>query len=281
MGNRALIYAFRVCMCLGIFGLGAAGLNTASAQDSLTVLSSPISGVQINFGANGNTPAPVATPYSSEFERDDDIDMQAPAEWQGRTFIEWLKNGVAHSTEPSISYSMGLSPVSFTAVYGPPTATLRVTSSPNENIEFQNEDIYFLTTPYERVFEGEIPYDAIVRAPIQDNGKPFARWVLNGAEYSKFHIAYITMDQDYDLEAQFGSGSIKCKIQPPEARKKARWRVDGGEWMRRGKTVSGLLVGDHVVEWKPIAGYKTPKTRVVPVLDGNAHVIRGRYFPLK
>jgi hypothetical protein len=34
-------------------------------------------------------------------------------------------------------------------------------------------------------------------------------------------VINITMDKDYELEAQYGSGAITCTIQPKAARKKA------------------------------------------------------------
>ena len=103
--------------------------------------------------------------------------------------------------------------------------------------------------------------------------------MLNGEEVSKLHVINIMMDKDCDLEAQYGSGSITCKIQPKAARKKARWRVDGGAWMKKGTEVSGLLVGKHKIEWLPVPGFQTPNPRNVPIDDGDDHTIRGRYFP--
>ena len=125
------------------------------------------------------------------------------------------------------------------------------------------------------------PYEAIINAPVMYNGKPFSRWLLNGEEASTLHVINVIMDDDYTLEAQYGSGSIMCKIQPKAARRKARWRVDGGEWLKRGVTVTDLRVGKHKVEWQPVAGFTTPNPRMVPVEDGDSLTIRGRYFPVK
>ncbi|MDZ4861148.1 MAG: hypothetical protein SGI88_19425 [Candidatus Hydrogenedentes bacterium] len=233
------------------------------------------------MGVDGSPPSLVTTPFTDNFDNHIDIYLEAPAVWQTREFIEWQKNGVLFGTDLVVEYETGTSPVTFQAMYGPPSVSLTVTSSPNENIEFLNEDIYPLTTPYERVFHDETPYDAIVRAPVSHEGKPFARWILNGEVHSTFHIAYLTMDQNHTLEAQYGTGTIKCKIQPKGARKKARWRIDGGPWMRRGETATGVLVGEHLIEWNDVPGFSTPKDRTVPVLDGNTHTIRGRYFPNK
>ena len=160
--------------------------------------------------------------------------------------------------------------------------TLEVTSSPDVGIEILNEDIVSRFTPFERNFVTEDLYEVILNAPVNYNAKPFTRWLLNGEEVSTLHVINVIMDDDYTLEAQYGSGSIKCKIQPKAARKKkAKWRVDGGPWLKRGATVSGLRVGDHTLEWKPISGFITPNPRVVPIEDGNQHTIRGRYFPAK
>lgn len=236
--------------------------------------------VPILMSIDGSEPVEVFTNQDVDVELGASVTLTAPAEFQNRPFGEWWINGFNfYSDELTISFDMNQS-ADYIAVYGPVTYTLKVTSSPDVGIEFLNEDILTLATPYERTFEEDVEtYEAIINAPINHNGKPFARWLLNGKELSKLHVINIMMDKDYELEAQYGTGSITCKIQPREARRKARWRVDGGEWLKRGATVPGLLVGKHQIEWKPVPGFKTPNPRNVPIEDGDDHTIRGRYFP--
>ncbi|NUM55888.1 MAG: hypothetical protein HUU46_19790 [Candidatus Hydrogenedentes bacterium] len=235
--------------------------------------------VPITASFDGAAPVVVNTVYEEFYDDGTPIVLTAPETFEHRPFVAWWKDGpTVYSEERTISFNLDQS-ATYIAAYGTPTYTLNVTSSPEVGITFLNEDILEMQTPYERVFETEDIYEAIINAPVTFNGKPFARWMLNGKEESKLHVINVMMDDDYDLEAQYGSGSITCKIQPKEARRKARWRIDGGEWMKRGVTVEDLLVGKYRIEWKPVAGFKTPNPRNVPIEDGDAHTIRGRYFP--
>lgn len=246
---------------------------------TLNINSGPIEGVPILMSIDGGATEEVITNHTEHPELGSSVTLTAPATFQNRPFFEWWKDGFNfYSDQLSITFELNQSS-SYFAVYGDPVYTLKVTSSPETGIEFLNEDILTLATPYERTFDEAEPFEAIVNAPVTHNGKPFARWMLNGEEVSKLHVINIMMDKDYELEAQYGSGSITCKIQPKAARKKARWRVDGGAWMKKGKTVSGLLVGKHKIEWQPVPGFKTPNPRNVPIDDGDDHTIRGRYFP--
>lgn len=280
---RPGLAALAVCaMVLGI--TGSVGRDVAyAANRTLQVSSLPISGVPITASLDGDDPIGITTPYSTALPQESTVILTAPAKFQHRPFVAWWLNSADNvvSTDPHIEFDLSSSG-NYIAVYGSPVYTLNVTSSPDEGIEFLNEDIVVLATPYEREFDTETPYEAIINAPVSHNGKPFSRWLLNGEVISTLHVINIMMDDDYTLEAQYGSGAIKCKIQPKAARKKkARWRVDGGEWLKKGVTVEDLLVGDHLLEWKPVPGFVTPNPRVVPVSDGVRHTIRGRYFPVK
>lgn len=271
-------------VCAALLALTwATGHDTASAANrTLQISSFPVSGVGITASFNGAPPVVVTTANSRLIAQGATVSLTAPARFQYRPFVEWWKDGFnPYSQERTIEFTVDAN-VNMIATYGDPTYKLSVTSSPDVGIEFLNEDITPLVTPYEREFPtpGE-PSEAIVNAPLVYNGKTFSRWLVNGVETSTLHVIYLTMDTDYTIEAQYGAGSIMSTIQPKDVRRKARWRVDGGEWLRRGVTVGDLRVGDHLVEWKPVTGYKTPKPRVVPIEDGDAHTIRGRYFPLK
>ena len=262
--------------------LWVGGIDTVSAgapTRTLEISSGPVLGVPILMSIDGGEPEEVITSHTERPEQGSSVTLTAPESFQNRPFVAWWKDGFNfYSDQMTISFTLNQSG-SYIAIYGPVTFKLSVTSSPEVGIVFLNEDILGLATPYERTFDDEEIQEAIINAPIVHNGKPFARWLLNGEEASKLHVINIMMDQDHDLEAQYGSGDITCTIQPKAARKKARWRVDGGAWMKKGKTVTGLLVGKHKIEWKPVPGFKTPNPRNVPIEDGDDHTIRGRYFP--
>lgn len=275
--SGALLVCAGAVLCLA----WATGQDAAWAVNkNLAVNSLPASGINISLSVDGGAPGNITTNFSQPYERGTSIALTAPATFNHRDFIEWRHNGSTYSTELAIEFSLDQDEI-YVAVYSAPKVKLQVTSSPDTGIDFLNEDITILTTPYERNFEQETPYEAIINAPIAFNGKPFSRWLKNGKEVSTLHVINVIMDDNYSLEAQYGSGSITCKIQPKEARKQARWRIDGGEWLKRGTTVTGLRIGDHILEWKPVPGFTTPNKRKVPVKDGDALTIRGRYFPLK
>ncbi|MCC6153524.1 MAG: hypothetical protein IT367_07175 [Candidatus Hydrogenedentes bacterium] len=279
--TRLLVLAAAVSAAFAciIYLDGMDRVSAGAPTRTLEVNSGPITGIPILMSIDGGAAVEVVTNYTEHPEQGSSVTLTAPATFQNRPFFEWWKDGFNfYSDQLSISFTLNQS-ASFFAIYGAPKFTLNVTSSPETGIEFLNEDIVTLATPYERTFEQEETYEAIINAPVTHNGKPFARWMLNGEEASKLHVINIMMDKDYELEAQYGSGSITCKIQPKAARKKARWRVDGGPWMKKGTTVSGLLVGKHKIEWLPVPGFQTPNPRNVPIDDGDDHTIRGRYFP--
>ncbi len=61
-----------------------------------------------------------------------------------------------------------------------------------------------------------------------------------------------------------GTGSLKVVITPQQAIDLgALWRVDGGAWQSSGATVSGLSLGTHTVEFKPVTGWFTPSSQQV------------------
>lgn len=280
--TRIIVVTAVLCaasLCFNLLGANRI-VNAGAPTRTLGIVSLNATGVPISLSVDGGEPVEILTNRDELLEQGSSVTLTAPAEFQNQPFLAWWKDGFNfYSFDLTISFTLNFS-ADFIAVYGPPTYTLSVTSSPDVGIEFLNEDILTLATPYERTFEEqEEVYEAIINAPINHNGKPFARWLLDGKEVSKLHVINIMMDQDHDLEAQYGTGSITCKIQPRAARRKARWRIDGGEWMKRGTTVPGLLVGKYKIEWKPVPGFKTPNPRDVPIEDGDTHTIRGRYFP--
>jgi formylglycine-generating enzyme required for sulfatase activity len=80
------------------------------------------------------------------------------------------------------------------------------------------------------------------------------------------------------LLAAKATGSLTVKITPKEAKQDgARWRVDGGAWQKGGKTVNGLVAGDHEVSFKATTGWKAPKNKTVNIQDGQETSTKGKY----
>jgi hypothetical protein len=75
------------------------------------------------------------------------------------------------------------------------------------------------------------------------------------------------------------TGSLQVTISPQAAIDAgAQWRVDGGTWRNSGYTESGLLVGLHTVEYKPIADWNEPNTHSVQINDGQTTTTTGTYI---
>jgi hypothetical protein len=75
------------------------------------------------------------------------------------------------------------------------------------------------------------------------------------------------------------TGSIKVNIMP-DGLAGAQWRVDGGDWMNSGQTVSGLTIGNHTVTFKDVAGWTTPGSQTVTVPSGQTITVVGEYKQL-
>lgn len=74
------------------------------------------------------------------------------------------------------------------------------------------------------------------------------------------------------------TGSVRVKIKPKAARKDgARWRLDGGAWTKHNRTITGVSVGHHIVEFKPISGWQAPNDKQANVTAGNETLLNGKY----
>ena len=81
-----------------------------------------------------------------------------------------------------------------------------------------------------------------------------------------------TVNQDPAL------GSLKVTIYPPEAVSAgARWRVDGGNWKSSGYTQSGLIVGNHLLEFNTIPGWIKPTNQTVTINNNQTTETSGAY----
>jgi hypothetical protein len=73
-------------------------------------------------------------------------------------------------------------------------------------------------------------------------------------------------------------GSLKVTLYPSNAVSEgARWRVDEGDWNRSGYTQSGLSVGNHRLEFKPISGWIKPDSQTVRINNNQTTTTSGEY----
>ena len=74
------------------------------------------------------------------------------------------------------------------------------------------------------------------------------------------------------------TGTLTGTVEPEQARSAgAKWRLDGGDWIDSGKTISGIPVGLHTIEFKEIPGWAKPISQSVEISDGECKEIRGTY----
>jgi len=57
----------------------------------------------------------------------------------------------------------------------------------------------------------------------------------------------------------------------------AEWRANNGVWQKSGVTLSGLAAGTHSVEFKTIAGWRSPINRSVAIQTGKTTPVKGSY----
>ena len=75
------------------------------------------------------------------------------------------------------------------------------------------------------------------------------------------------------------TGSLYVTLEPPAARADgARWRrVGTATWRQSGQTETGILVGQHTVEFRDIVGWNTPARRNVTIAKDQTASASGNY----
>ena len=74
------------------------------------------------------------------------------------------------------------------------------------------------------------------------------------------------------------TGDLKVTIEPIEARLAgAHWRVDGGTWHDSLAVESGLVIGNHMVEFRPISGWPTPDSQTAVIRLGEVTSLTATY----
>jgi len=93
-------------------------------------------------------------------------------------------------------------------------------------------------------------------------------------------IAYKSGLQDSEIAtaAYTINGSLKVNIGPSGLVPDARWRVDNGAWQTTGSTVTGLVTGNHEVDYLDITGgWYRPAKKTVSISSGELTTISGTY----
>ncbi len=77
------------------------------------------------------------------------------------------------------------------------------------------------------------------------------------------------------------SGTVTVQLGPPEsAAGGAKWRVGNGEWLASGQSATNVEVGTRLVEFKPVAGWKSPAAVEVRVIGSHAITNTATYTPV-
>ncbi len=77
---------------------------------------------------------------------------------------------------------------------------------------------------------------------------------------------------------QTGTGSLTVTISPTAAvNAGAKWNVDGGTLENSGATVGNLSVGSHTVNFNTIAGWTSPASQTVNIVNGQTALAGGLY----
>jgi len=131
---------------------------------------------------------------------------------EGNNFIEWRRNGIAVSTNLSITVNM-LSDVEMTAVYGAPNDNRRL------DIRSVNPDsgvIINIDLPDQRgETDGETAFSRLYHdgdtvtatAPPNAGGNVFRQWFLDGTPFSTNQTITVQMWNNHEITAEYGPGT--------------------------------------------------------------------------
>jgi hypothetical protein len=86
-----------------------------------------------------------------------------------------------------------------------------------------------------------------------------------------------SISRNYTQQQQ--TGNLQITLGPAGAISAgAQWNVDGNTWRDSTDTVSGLPVGSHTVNYKPISGWTAPVSEQVTINDGQTTSISRNYI---
>jgi len=74
------------------------------------------------------------------------------------------------------------------------------------------------------------------------------------------------------------TGSLQVTIEPEQARNAgAQWRVDGGNWMNSGDTLTGIVTGAHTLTFLAVSGWDAPSNQPVTIQASQTASTTGTY----
>lgn len=108
--------------------------------------------------------------------------------------------------------------------------------------------------------------------------KPVAGWVTPPNQ-----VITITQDQVTTISGAYAKsvGSLAVFLGPEAALQAGgQWRMDNGVFRNAG-TVEGISVGNHLIEFKPVAGWLRPPPQLITINQGQTTVVAASYqeFP--
>lgn len=206
----------------------------------------------------------LATPFERNVFSTWTLQLTAPEFFGDYRHVSWYEGLTNISDQNSITVQLN-EDRSFTVLYVIQQRILTVESYPDPGVVVYYSEFGAISTPQGLSYS--IHSTAHLTAPQAHNNRPFARWMLDGKFLSADPAVDVVMDADHNIVAQYGTGLVQVRIKPREVRRMgARWRIDGGPWLKHRKIAEDVLIGDdHVIEFKPVEGFVTPKDKKVSV----------------
>ncbi len=89
----------------------------------------------------------------------------------------------------------------------------------------------------------------------------------------------ITLERAYTASGETGSGSLTVTLKPDDLAGTG-WRFSGESgWRDNGVEVTGLVPGNHLIEFKPVSGRATPSPVPARIEDGVSRLVTITWFP--
>jgi hypothetical protein len=124
--------------------------------------------------------------------------------------------------------------------------------------------------------------DSISFTAIPGAGYAVNQWLIGGSVAqtggTSCTLNNVTADTTVQVTFMSNIGSLQVGIVPEGALLTgAQWQVDGGPPQGSGATVSGLIVGSHIVTFDGVGGYAAPSTQYVNVIASQTAMTTGTY----
>lgn len=148
------------------------------------------------------------TSFSRTYQYGTVVTLKAPANYFGRTFQKWQRNGVDLSTSPTVQVTMD-NHYTLHAIYGttPTVRTLTIGSSnPNSGVSMtvspaDNQGKTSGSTQFSLSYTHGTAVK--ITAPATVSGNTFQKWQKDGRDFSKDLTVSVTMDANHSLVAVY------------------------------------------------------------------------------